>query len=546
MKKIIVVIVITLLALPAIYALLKPGFFTSHDGEWMVIRLTAFHQSLRDVQFPVRWSHRLNHEYGYPVLNFLYPLPFYFGEIFYLVSGSFSQAIKWVFIISFPASGITMFTWLKRKYPLWSSLAAAGVYMYTPYRFVDTYVRGSVGESLGFVFIPLIFAAIDLLPQYPYWASLLGAFAIAATILSHNVFVIFVAVAALYGVFHIPKIKTHQLAIMLLLGAALSIYFWLPAIYELRFVRASAMSVANPGEHLAAIKDLIFPSWGYGPSQPGNPQSMSVQVGIVNLVIFAFASLKLWKNRKSKNPETKLLLVISGSSLILMTAISAPLWSIIPGGKIIQFPWRLLAITTFTSAALIPRILIKTKSASLISVVLLAVSIISTLSYAHPRQTTNLPDSAYATNEDTTTVQGEYTSIWMTKSPTERLGDRVLFAHGRGFATDISENNLGMGFKVEASEDGTVSVPIMYYPGWKAVVNGENARIDYSRNGTMAVDVKKGASIISLYWRETRLRQTANYLSLITLLAIISHVFCTFYWEQGKRAPQPKQSRKSR
>ena len=91
MKKLLVIILLVLLTLPAITALIRPGFFPSHDGEWMVIRLSAFHQSLRDGQFPVRWSSRLNHGFGYPVLNFLYPLPFYIGELFYLISGSFTQ-----------------------------------------------------------------------------------------------------------------------------------------------------------------------------------------------------------------------------------------------------------------------------------------------------------------------------------------------------------------------------------------------------------------------------------------------------------------------
>src|SRR3989338_5201791 len=184
MKKLLVIILLVFLTLPAVNALLHPGFFPSHDCDWMVIRLSAFHQALRDGQFPARWSISLNHGFGYPVLNFLYPLPFYVGEFFYLLSGSFTQAIKLVFIFSFLASGLTMLSWLKSKFGFWASLAGSLLYIYTPYRFVDTYVRGSVGESLGFVFIPLIFYAVDLLPQKPKAGIILGAFAAAATILS--------------------------------------------------------------------------------------------------------------------------------------------------------------------------------------------------------------------------------------------------------------------------------------------------------------------------------------------------------------------------
>ena len=70
-------ILITFLTLIGLWPFFRPGYFESHDGEWMVIRFTAFHQTLAVGQFPVRFVDRLNNNYGYPVVNFLYPLPFY-------------------------------------------------------------------------------------------------------------------------------------------------------------------------------------------------------------------------------------------------------------------------------------------------------------------------------------------------------------------------------------------------------------------------------------------------------------------------------------
>src|SRR3989344_8938078 len=58
-------------SLIALWPFFRKGFYTSHDGEWMIIRFTAFHQTLAAGQFPVRFVDRLNNNYGYPVLNFL-------------------------------------------------------------------------------------------------------------------------------------------------------------------------------------------------------------------------------------------------------------------------------------------------------------------------------------------------------------------------------------------------------------------------------------------------------------------------------------------
>mgnify|MGYP001558299250 FL=1 len=72
-ETILILFLLLILTIPVILPLLHGGFFQSDDGEWMVIRFSAFHQALRDGQFPVRWLGRLNQEYGYPVANFLYP-----------------------------------------------------------------------------------------------------------------------------------------------------------------------------------------------------------------------------------------------------------------------------------------------------------------------------------------------------------------------------------------------------------------------------------------------------------------------------------------
>ena len=97
----------------AVWPLLKTGFFVTDDGEWMVIRLTDFHRSLVSGMFPVRWAARLNHQFGYPVFNFLYPLSLYWGEVFYLIGFNFVNSIKLVFVSSFFLSTFFMYLFAK-------------------------------------------------------------------------------------------------------------------------------------------------------------------------------------------------------------------------------------------------------------------------------------------------------------------------------------------------------------------------------------------------------------------------------------------------
>ena len=88
-RTLFVVILLVTLVFPLILPLLSKGFFVSDDGEWMVIRFSAFYEALRSGQFPVRFLMRLNQGYGYPVSDFLYPGFMYLGVPLHVIGFSF-------------------------------------------------------------------------------------------------------------------------------------------------------------------------------------------------------------------------------------------------------------------------------------------------------------------------------------------------------------------------------------------------------------------------------------------------------------------------
>src|SRR3990167_193980 len=113
-KNIIALFFLLFAFLPLFWNLSRPGFYSSDDGEWMVIRLTAFHESFRKGQIPVRWLSRLNHEYGYPVTNFLYPLPFYLAEPFYALTRDPVLAVKIVMGLAIASMAVGSYALFKK------------------------------------------------------------------------------------------------------------------------------------------------------------------------------------------------------------------------------------------------------------------------------------------------------------------------------------------------------------------------------------------------------------------------------------------------
>ena len=150
-------LVLTALSLPALSDLLKPGYFSSHDGIGHIIRLSEFDIALHDGNFPPRISKNLMWGYGYYFFNFNYPLVYYLGEGAYALGLGLVDAIKSVMIMGLIFSGWAMFLWQKDHLGNWGGLLAGFLYMYAPYRLLNIYVRGSIAEHLAFIMLPLLF-----------------------------------------------------------------------------------------------------------------------------------------------------------------------------------------------------------------------------------------------------------------------------------------------------------------------------------------------------------------------------------------------------
>lgn len=376
-------LLIALFTIPLLWNLLKPGFYTSHDGEWMAIRLTAFHDAFRQGQFPVRWLPRLNHGYGYPVANFLYPLPFYLAEPIYFLTGNPATAIQFIMAISIISMTLGMFALLSR-YSLFTvhyslpAIVGSFTYVYSPYVAFNLYQRGSLGEIVAMGIVPWIFVGVsrNKLP--------LAAILTAGLILSHNVVAILFLPLILIYLYKSNKsyeaYKSNLLFIVLLLG--LSAFFWLPALAELRFVRAGQISVSDFQNEYLKFSEALG------------------RTGIVTAIFSA------------------------GAPLFFLTKSSTWFWETIKFAQVIQFPWRLLSLFSFVAAIVSAKFITKISGIKIINyiigTVIIIISFASSIKYLTPASFINRPPEYYQTNDDTTTVRAEYTPIWVADLPKQR------------------------------------------------------------------------------------------------------------------------------
>src|SRR3989344_3847574 len=257
------------------------------------------------------------------------------------------NSVKFVFGLSIPVSMYFMYKLLKHFMPEDYSLAGAVLYVYAPYRALEMFVRGTIGEIVAFVFFPLIIYSV--VKRKPYILAL----TFAGLILSHNIMAyMFMPFLLLFTILNRSFLVSLK---GLLLGLLCSVCFWLPAIYESTLMKYD--TVFNFYDHFPALKQFITPYWGYGASVPGNYDTMSFYMGPVGILVVVIGSIIfLFKRNKYLNNEKIFIIwsiLVCLVSIFMMNFRSAWLWRNLPLLPYFQFPWRFLAMITLVSPFLL-------------------------------------------------------------------------------------------------------------------------------------------------------------------------------------------------
>jgi len=486
-SQVFAVVGILLLSLVVLWPLLKPGFFISDDAEWMVIRLSAFFQSLREGQFPVRFLGRLNQSYGYPVANFLYPGFFYIGSLIHGLGFSFPDTVKIIIGGSVVTGTVFSFLWLRTFYGLLPSFLGALGYLFAPYLVFDIYTRGSVGEVLAMSLVPVILYGIDREKQWfvPPAVGLL--------ILAHNSLAL---LGMVFLTFYLAVRRMRVMIVPMLLGIGLAAFFWIPAIVERQFVVFSSVIVSNPSDYFLKNQQLYL-------------------VGIVSFV--SFLALVF---RKKTSAGLPFFLVIFAISVFLASTYSRIIWQIPIMGQLFQFPYRFLSLAVFSGAFLTATVVAYAKKYQYLSVMLFIMLLLVPVVHMVSRvDVIQRPLGYYTTNEATTTVADEYMPTWVKDIPEKRVSERLQFFLGNGSIDPIETTTQQIRAAVYASEESILQINTIYYPGWLVAIDAAAVPIDYDNpQGVMRVAVPSGNHTLVAQFRETPSRLAADSVSGISIL----------------------------
>lgn len=522
------IFIILILSIPATWVLFIPGYYGASD-DLHIGWLYELHRALLIGQIPPRFVPDLSFGFGYPLFNFVFPLPFYIAEIFHLFSFSLVDSIKIVFLLSVPLSGIFMYLLLRELTKSNLSLVGALLYIYTPYRSVDLYIRGAIGEIVSFVFLPLIVLSVLKISRSKNLAWIgIGSISLAFLVLSHNItaymFLPFVGLYCFLKVFFLSDKKRFigKVLLMSFLGLLISIYFWLPAIVDSNLMKYD--TVFNFTDHFPTLLQLVTPYWGYGASVPGPYDGVSFFLGSANIGVFVLGFILLILYRKKIPKEQKIILVWAIISIIcaifLMNHRSAFIWNRVPLLPYFQFPWRFLILTTFMVPIFI--VIFEKLPFKFVPFFLVIFIVITSSSYFRPQDFLGRKDSYYlnryipvpVASSEYITLQEEYLRLF---KATEKRPDKnfpLLFPQN-GIKKVDKLNDLNVIFEFEASKSAVINLNKYYFPGWVAKIDGKPAAILVGKPyGQVSIFVPAGSHKAEIYFQETSFRNLLNFASL--------------------------------
>ncbi len=519
--------------LPAFVAslpLFGSRFIPTHDGEYHIIRFWQFFTGLASGQWFPRWAPDLNNGFGIPLFTFTYPFPNYIGSFFHLFGFSFVDSFKWTMALGYLSAVVWCYLFIKKEFGVKAAVIATVICSYVPYWFVDIYVRGSVGEVWALSFVMLALVALS------YNRPRLFAMAVALLILSHNILaMIFVPVL------FIVATRTSRMLVYWITGIGLAAYFWLPALLERTYV--VGLNTVQYKDHFPALIQLLFPSWGSGYSVPGLSDQMSFQLGVVPLLVLATAGALVMKRVQMSAPVrwySVLALMGSVGSIFIMTEYAAPLWSAVPFIQFMQFPWRLLSVTVIATPVLAGLV---ARQLPTWGIILALFSVLFAYPYTRPVTYEPRTDAQYLENPSFTTGTSSlgdmFQTVWLTgAAPKDIVFAGTIISNKKNSPTSYM-------FTVAASESASLSIPVAYYPGWKAYLDGKLHPIRYETDGVIDVEVPAGGHDLVVRFEETPLRRIADGISVISLLGLGGIAFGHTSFVAGKLVCPPVNSRKA-
>lgn len=505
------------------YKVFSVNFVDGHDFIIHLQKTYILEESIKKGLILPRYLPDATYGYGSPVFNFTWGVPYYLGAFLHLLGFSYQAVFKILIILPNILSGFGLFIWLKPKYGKFIAVVSAIVYIFTPYRFLDSFIRNALGELFFFAFLPFVLYFLDHAVSKN--KIILGSFITALLIYSHQGlavigFAIFICYITIQYYLKKQNILLRNQVFILVGGLLLSFFYWLPA-----FVYSSLLSTRSSIRFLPLFS-LIRSKWEGGSVFNGERLIMSYQIGLTQLSIIIFTHLYFFYaiiKKRGKDIYILYWLFLFWISIFFTQPISRWFWFNLPFIINLQFPFRFLFIPMFTTAVMAAFLLSRPKQnlRYLMGIILVIAAIITNRNHLGV-QNKEIDLKELTTYKGTYDVGGvifpKYFKISgiTQEDMTRTTYQDFMIINGKGSITSQNRKDYISTAEIDMDTEGKLLIKRIYFPGWQIYRN--EVKIDNLEKGNgIIILLPKGQSNIKVIYQDPLLITFSNYVSIVTL-----------------------------
>jgi hypothetical protein len=502
-----------------------------------------FYEALRQGNWYPGWLGTPNFGFGDPVVRFYPPALYYLLAAGRAVTGNWYAGSLLVITLLSALGSFAAYFWARSYVPRQIAVWAGVFYALMPYRLAEFYQAALLAEFTAGVALLFALAFMKRVCDQGRWRDVAGlAAAYAALILSHLPLAVFGSLTLLvYAVMNLTRANLKpalaRLVCASVLGLIASSFYWVTMIAEMKWIVADG---PHPDPMLSYRHNFIFSTF--------NPEHESLWwMGLLAIatIVMSIPSIGAFAKRESTFSRRVLIApaVLLVLTILMSTAISRPVWAIVPYLERTQHPFRWLAVTSTIAplllAASVPawraRFAQRNRALALAmsGLVLMAVtfSFSQTVRGATFLSRTTFDQMIEPVKEAPTIVH--WLPIWAEAraagKPSYEECDPLPNDPARieitGRTVTITEwTDLHRTFQVGAGAPTDALVRTFYYPHWIAVASGRVLTTRPDSQGSLLISLPAEAVTINLDFREpvkAHLADAASGLAWFLILGFI-------------------------
>ena len=509
-----------------------------------------FYDSIRSGTLYPGWLAESNNGLGDPRFRFYPPALYYLLAVTRTISGGWYVGSIAAFTLISVVGGLGVYFWTRMFCPPKIAMLAGVLYTVAPYHLNEIYQASLLSEYAACSVLPFAFGFVERVCNRRNIRDVAGLSISYALLVLTNIPLAVIGSLSLF-VYSLLRMQRRgmlsvlrRLAISVALGLSASAFFWTTMLVELPWIKGSSTDLKVYYDYRV---NFLF-------SSVSLTNRNTWYANLLGLAVVGFSVSIVTLIKRSAPTDTgsapKQELCRYGSafrdnrgflasgllmlfSFFMATALSRPLWAVLPKLGEVQFPWRWLAITSMASAAVtaagllhwfeMVRVRLRPRDLVIplcfvLALYFVAFEVIRDSDYVQRQEfETRIQDSRGAVSFK------DWLPVWAHEMLQVAKMSSNVEAQQRTI-TITSWAPLHRTFDVGPGAPGDAHVRTYFYPHWIASASGKVLSTRPAEDGTILITIPPEAVSVNLDFREPRRTRIAAIVSTIGW-TLISGIF---------------------